>query len=42
MKEYKNIHSEQIKLLAIGNLVAFIVASNFGLSGFNMRGVKIN
>jgi len=26
MKEYKNIHSEQIKLLAIGNLVAFIVA----------------
>jgi len=26
MKEYKNIHSEQIKLLALGNLVAFIVA----------------
>lgn len=26
LKEYKNIHSEQIKLLAIGNVVAFIVA----------------
>lgn len=26
LKEYKNIHTEEIKLLAIGNLVAFIVA----------------
>ena len=26
LKEYKNIHAEQVKLLAIGNLVAFIVA----------------
>jgi undecaprenyl-diphosphatase len=26
LKEYKNIHSEQIKLLAVGNVVAFIVA----------------
>jgi undecaprenyl-diphosphatase len=26
LKEYKNIHAEEIKLLAIGNLVAFIVA----------------
>lgn len=26
LKEYKNIHSEQIQLLAIGNAVAFIVA----------------
>lgn len=26
LKEYKNIHSEEIKTLAIGNLVAFIVA----------------
>jgi len=26
LKEYKNIHTEQIKLLAIGNAVAFIVA----------------
>ena len=26
LKEYKNIHSEQVKLLAIGNAVAFIVA----------------
>jgi len=26
LKEYKNIHGEEIKLLAIGNVVAFIVA----------------
>ena len=26
LKEYKNIHAEQVKLLAIGNLAAFIVA----------------
>jgi undecaprenyl-diphosphatase len=26
LKEYKNIHTEQIKLLVIGNLVAFVVA----------------
>ncbi len=26
LKEYKNIHAEQVKLLVIGNLVAFIVA----------------
>lgn len=26
LKEYKNIHAEQVKLLAIGNLVAFVVA----------------
>ncbi len=26
LKEYKNIHAEQVKLLLIGNLVAFIVA----------------
>lgn len=26
LKEYKNIHSEQIKTLAIGNIVAFLVA----------------
>lgn len=26
LKEYKNIHAEQVKLLAIGNVVAFIVA----------------
>jgi undecaprenyl-diphosphatase len=26
LKEYKNIHTEQIKLLVIGNVVAFIVA----------------
>ncbi|MGB8194891.1 MAG: undecaprenyl-diphosphate phosphatase [Chitinophagaceae bacterium] len=26
LKEYKNIHSEQVKLLVIGNVVAFIVA----------------
>ncbi len=26
LKEYKNIHTEEIKILAIGNLVAFVVA----------------
>lgn len=26
LKEYKNIHSEQVKLLVVGNVVAFIVA----------------
>lgn len=26
LKEYKNIHGEEIKLLAVGNIVAFIVA----------------
>jgi undecaprenyl-diphosphatase len=26
LKEYKNIHEEEIKMLAIGNIVAFIVA----------------
>jgi undecaprenyl-diphosphatase len=26
LKEYKNIHGEEVKLLAIGNLVAFVVA----------------
>ncbi|PWT95106.1 MAG: UDP-diphosphatase [Bacteroidetes bacterium] len=26
LKEYKNIHTEEIKLLAIGNIVAFVVA----------------
>jgi undecaprenyl-diphosphatase len=26
LKEYKNIHSEQVQLLVIGNLVAFVVA----------------
>jgi len=26
LKEYKNIHGEEIRLLAIGNLVAFVVA----------------
>jgi undecaprenyl-diphosphatase len=26
LKEYKNIHAEQVKLLVVGNVVAFIVA----------------
>jgi undecaprenyl-diphosphatase len=44
LKEYKNIHSEQIKLLAIGNLVAFIVAIlaiKFFISFLQKHGFKV-
>jgi undecaprenyl-diphosphatase len=44
LKEYKTIHSEQIKLLAIGNLVAFIVAMlaiKFFITFLQKHGFKV-
>ncbi len=44
LKEYKNIHTEEIKLLAIGNVVAFvvaIVAIKFFISYLQKHGFKL-
>jgi len=44
LKQYKNIHSEQIKLLAIGNLVAFVVAMiaiKFFITFLQKHGFKV-
>ena len=44
LKEYKNIHSEQIKLLAIGNIVAFVVAMiaiKFFITFLQKHGFKV-
>jgi undecaprenyl-diphosphatase len=44
LKEYKNIHTHEIKLLALGNVVAFIVAMlaiKFFIGFLQKHGFKI-